>query len=132
MWDIRTSKQLRTLNFSMQKFVSRDAANNTVWGGNFQLQGPHPREKCNYTQQLYQDVRNAWQTTQASRNPSPRKHISVMQLPSKLFSCQSCKDRLIPFSLIDCRYMNNKIIPLKFLPLIDDTIIMEKHHNKTT
>jgi len=35
----------------------------TVRDGSLQLQGPHPIGKCNYTQKLYQDVRNAWQTT---------------------------------------------------------------------
>lgn len=36
----------------------------------------------------------------------------------------------IPFCLIDSRYMYHSITPFEILPLIQITIVMEKHHNK--
>lgn len=51
------------LGFFYFYFLEMSCGQHTDQGENYQLQGPHPKEKYNYTQQLYQDVRNAWQTT---------------------------------------------------------------------
>jgi hypothetical protein len=47
--------------FSMISIIS--CSQHTVQDGSLQPQGPRPKGICNYIQQLYQDVRNAWQTT---------------------------------------------------------------------
>lgn len=45
--------------------------------------------------------------------------------------CES--PRYLPFALIACRHMNDMITPFKVLPpFVDNTIIMEKHHNEIT
>lgn len=109
----------------------------TDWDQNFQLQGPHPKEICNCIQQLCLDARIAWQTTYVIRKNN-RDQITSRSLcddtNQHTFSYAEYQNQnrntQLPFWLIHCRHMYGPFTPCEIIPVIHNTIIMEKHNHK--